>query len=72
MKTIFSDEYRIIVKRLKDARKAKGFSQAQLAHKLKASQSYISKLEQGQVRIDIVQLKKLSKILSVDVKDFLK
>jgi transcriptional regulator with XRE-family HTH domain len=72
MKTVFSSEYRKIINQLKKARKAKGYSQSDFAQKLGASQSYISKLEQGQVRLDVIQLKKISKILSIDIEEFLK
>jgi transcriptional regulator with XRE-family HTH domain len=72
MKTVFSGEYRKIITRLKKARKAKGYSQIDLAQKLGTSQSYVSKLEQGQVRLDVIQLKKISKILDLDIEEFLK
>jgi transcriptional regulator with XRE-family HTH domain len=72
MKSIFSGEHREIVGRLKRARIAKGYSQKVLAEKLGSSQSYVSKLEHGQIRLDVVQLKKIPKTLGVNAKEFIK
>lgn len=66
MKSIFSDEQKKITEKLKAARIKQGYSQEQLAEKLGNTQSYISKVEQGQIRLDIVQLKKISEALGED------
>jgi transcriptional regulator with XRE-family HTH domain len=71
MKSIFSEDYRKVIETIKDARQNKGLSQKQLATKLGTSQSYVSKLEQRQVRVDIIQLKKIAQQLNLDIKDLL-
>ena len=56
-KTIYSDDHKTLVKKLVKARKEAGFDQVKVAKKLGRSQSYVSKIESGQRRLDIVQLK---------------
>jgi len=71
-KTIYSKEHRYLVKQLKKARKEMGLSQEQVANLLHRTQSYVSKIESGQRKIDIVQLKKFAKIYKKDINFFLK
>lgn len=66
MKTIFSDEYKLVLRQLIDARKDAGFSQSQLAEKLQKPQSFVSKYERAERRLDIVELVKISKLLEID------
>lgn len=61
-KTISSDEYKRIVEKLRSARIEAGLSQIQAAKLLKKSQSYISKSEAGEQRLDILELKRFAKI----------
>lgn len=61
-KTIRSDEYKKIVEKLRQARTDVGLSQIQAARLLKKSQSYISKSEAGEQRLDVLELKRFAKI----------
>jgi transcriptional regulator with XRE-family HTH domain len=70
-KTIYSKEQIFLVKRLKKARLEAGMDQEAAAEALKKSQSYISKIESGQRRIDIVQLKKFADIYKKDLDYFI-
>jgi transcriptional regulator with XRE-family HTH domain len=58
-------------KKLAEHRKKNGFSQRQLAKKLKISQQLLAAYELGQRRLHAFLLFKLSKILSVSVDDLL-
>jgi len=60
-KVIYSEEHKHLVARLVKAREDSGLDQESIAKILKKSQSYISKVESGQRRIDIVQLKEFAK-----------
>ena len=51
--------------RIKEIRKEKGLTQAQLAEKLGVFQSVIQKVESGTVDLDLTWMKKLSKALEV-------
>lgn len=61
-KTIYSKEHKYIVKQLKKAREKAGLSQQEVAKFLNTTQSYVSKIESGQRKIDVVQLKKFAKL----------
>lgn len=71
-KTIYSKEHRGLVERLKKARKEAGLDQEDAAKLLGVSQSYISKMESGQRRIDIVQLKRFAKLYKKQIDYFIK
>ncbi len=70
--TIYSKEHRMLIERLKKARKEAGLDQEAVAKLLKVTQSYISKMESGQRRIDIVQLKRFAKVYKKKIDYFLK
>jgi transcriptional regulator with XRE-family HTH domain len=71
-KTIYSKEHRILVERLKKARRERGLDQNAVAKLLGVTQSYISKIESGQRRIDVVQLKTFAKIYRKKIDFFIK
>ena len=72
VKAIYSKEHRSLVERLKRARKEAGLDQEDVAKILKVSQSYVSKIESGQRRIDIVQLKVFARIYKKEIDYFIK
>ena len=71
-KTIYTKGHRELVKRLIEARKKAGLRQEDAAKLLRKTQSYISKIEAGQRRIDIIQLKEFAKIYKKDLDFFTK
>lgn len=71
-KTIYSENHRYIIKRLKKARKEADLSQKQVAKILHKTQSYISKIESGQCKIGVIQLKKFAEIYKKPFNYFLK
>ena len=71
-KTIYTSEHKHIVQQLKKARIEAGLDQEEVAKLLKKTQSYISKIESGQRRIDVVQLKELAKIYKKPIDFFIK
>jgi len=62
MSNIHSHEYKIMLKKLVDARNGVGMSQARVAEKLSKPQSYVSKCESGERRIDVIELKKFAQL----------
>lgn len=70
-KSIYSKEQSALVSKLVKARNETGLSQVDVAKKLGKTQSYISKIESGQRRIDVVQLKELSKIYKKSLAHFI-
>lgn len=70
-KTIHLKEYRQIVEKLKTARKQAGITQKTAALKLKKPQSYISKVEAGEQRIDIIELREFAKLYKKNLNYFI-
>ena len=68
--SIHSKEYKEIIHKLVAARIDSGLTQVQAGLKLKKPQSYISKIERRERRIDIVELKQLLKIYKTGLADF--
>ena len=69
---IYSEDQKHLVKQLKAARKSLGLSQSQVAKKIGKTQSYISKIESGQSKIDIFQLKEFSLLYKRPLNFFVK
>jgi transcriptional regulator with XRE-family HTH domain len=70
-KTIYSKEYKLLFRKIKKARLESGLEQNDVAKMLKKTQSYISKIEHGQIKIDIFLLKDLAKIYGKDLMYFI-
>jgi len=68
--SIHLKEYREIIRKLIAARLESGITQVQAGLKLKKPQSYISKIERSERRIDVVELKHLLKIYKKNLRDF--
>ncbi len=71
-KAIYSQEHKKLVERLKKARLETELDQKEAAKLLGRTQSYISKVESGQRRIDVVQLKSFAKIYNKSLYFFIK
>ena len=70
MKTIYSQEHKILVKKLIKAREDVNLRQEDVAKLLNKTQSFISKLESGQRRIDLVQIKAFANIYKKPISFF--
>ncbi len=56
-KTIFSGDYETFLRLMRDARRASGLTQEQMAERLGQTQSFISKCERGERRLDLVEVR---------------
>lgn len=70
--TIRSREYADFVEKLREARLEAGLRQIDVAKKLKRTQSYVSRVEMGEQRLDILELKKFAKVYKKDMNYFIK
>ena len=70
-KSIYSPEYRTMIEKLKEARIAQGLTQQEVAKMLGVGQSFVSKIEAGQYRLDILQLRELAKLYKKKITYFL-
>ena len=68
-RSVFSPAYRRLREWLIEARHASGISQAQLATLLGRPQSFISKYERGERRLDFVEVLEIATALQVDARD---
>ena len=71
MKTIYSKDYKTVLKKLKKARKKTGLTQVEIAKRLGKPQSFVSKIENGERRLDIIELKQVTKLYKISVNDLL-
>jgi transcriptional regulator with XRE-family HTH domain len=61
------DAYAVLVRRLRAARKRTGLRQADVAAVLGRPQSFVSKIELGERRLDPIELKELANLYKVEV-----
>ena len=71
-KAIFSKDHKHTVEQLKKARLEAGLDQSEVAKLLGKTQSHVSKIEAGQRRLDVVQIKEFSRIYKKDLSFFIK
>lgn len=71
MGSLYSDEYRRFLGRLKAARQEAGYTQIDVAKRLNKPQSLISKLENGERRVDVVELYHLAQLYRKPISFFL-
>ena len=71
-KSIYTREYALALRLLKEARGRAGVTQVDLANKLGQSQSFVSKIERGDRRLDVVQLRSICCALGLSFVDFVR
>ncbi len=71
-KSIYTREYETLVRLLREAREAADLTQVDLAEKLGQSQSFVSKCERGERRLDLIQLRTICHVLGISLVDFVK
>lgn len=58
-KSVFTREYQVLLQVLHAAREKAEVTQIELANRLGRSQSFVSKCERGERRLDVVQLRQI-------------
>ena len=71
-KSIYSKEYDGFLKELRNVRVNALLTQAQLAERLGQTQSFVSKVERGERRLDVVELRAFCEVLGVSFSSFAK
>ena len=66
MSSIFREEYKTFLKLLIAARQQAGLTQQTVADALKRPQSFVSKYENGERRLDVVEYLRISEIIGFD------
>lgn len=65
-RSVFTGEYERFRKRLIAARKAAGLTQTQVATRLSRPQSFVSKYERGERRLDLVEFVEVAKAIGIN------
>jgi transcriptional regulator with XRE-family HTH domain len=69
-KSIYTREYAAVLRLLREVREQSGLTQIDLAARLGQTQSFVSKVERGDRRLDIIQLRTILRVLGVTLIDF--
>jgi transcriptional regulator with XRE-family HTH domain len=65
-KTTYEQKYENFTNLLRQERKAAGLTQADLAKKLRRPQSYVSKYERGERRLDVIEYLDIAQKIGFD------
>lgn len=71
-KSVYTSRYERFKELLVAARRDAGLTQVQLAKKLRRPQSYVSKYERGERRLDVVEFLDIARAIGVDPIEFLR
>ncbi len=71
-KSIYTEQYSIFCRTLRLLREEAGLTQEEVAAKLRTTQTFISKCERGERRIDLVELRAWCEPLGLDLQAFVR
>lgn len=71
-KSVHTQAYKLLQARLVAAREAHNLTQAETASALRRPQSYISKVESGERRLDLIEFLALSAVIGLDPSSLIK
>ena len=71
-KTIYTREYLTFLKCLRKAREDAGITQVEFAERIQETQSFVSRCERGERRIDVIELMVFCEAIGVSFVDFAK
>ena len=71
-KSVFTRDYRVLLRLLKDGRREAGLTQVDLAKKLDITQSLLSKIERGGRRIDVIELRAFCAAFGIGLPEFVR
>jgi ribosome-binding protein aMBF1 (putative translation factor) len=69
-KSIHSARYGVFLKVLREARERAGLTQVQLARKIGETQTFVSKCERGERRVDVIELREFCHAFGLNLKQF--
>jgi transcriptional regulator with XRE-family HTH domain len=69
-KSVHTSEYAAFLGLLRETRESADITQVELAHRLRETQSRVSKWERGEIRLDVIQLRNICRILGTDFPTF--
>jgi transcriptional regulator with XRE-family HTH domain len=69
-KSLFSGGYKVFLSHLRATRKEAGFTQTELAKRLRETQSFVSKCERGERRLDLIEARAFCRAMDVSFLEF--
>ena len=71
-KSIYTEQHRELIVLLREIRLEAGLRQVELAHRLDQPQSFVSKYESGERRLDLLQLRQICEAVGISLQEFVK
>ncbi len=71
-KTLFTAEFDVLRKLLSKKREYAGLTQEEIAERIDETQSYVSKCERGDRRLDLVQLRVFCRAIGIPLGEFVR
>jgi transcriptional regulator with XRE-family HTH domain len=71
-KSVHTREYTVLRRLLREVREAATVTQVELARRLGQTQSFVSKCERGELRLDVIQLRSFCAALNTDLPTFIR
>ena len=69
-KSIHSQQYAVFLEVLRDARKRAGLTQIDTAARIGETQTFVSKVERGERRVDVVELRLFCEAFGIRLAEF--
>lgn len=66
VKSVFSEAHTRLVEVLIEARRASGLTQVEVSQRLRKPQSFISNIERGERRVDVLEFVAIARVLGAD------
>ncbi len=71
-KTIYTQEYEVVLRLLREARTQAGLTQTVLAERIGETQTFVSKVERGDRRLDIIEIRVFCQALGLTLPEFVR
>lgn len=71
MSSIHAEPYKVLLSCVRAARRSADVTQAELGKRLGVDQSFVSKYERGERRLDVVELRAICAALEIELVDFI-
>ena len=71
-KSIHLPEYQLLVQLLRETREKAGLTQVELSERLGRPQSFVAKIEAGERRLDVVELREVCAALGTSLEKFVR
>ena len=70
-KSVFTEEYEVFLRLLRETRQEAHLTQRQMAERLRHHQAFVSRSETGERRLDVIELRVLCKAMGVPLRQFI-